>query len=1296
MKTTTTFLVLFIFLIHVQAQNKHFDITWKETTTDISTGNGTTVITLPTFNDEYFVYNDDRTISFVTQWEDNRNANTSSLRIDNVSYGTLNPNALGGIDKTKLPTTIEATIHNTKARAIRKHMLIVSPLINENGIVKKVLSFDISYTTTFQNATNFNTTETIENSILASGNFYKFSVTKSGIYRIDANFLNQLGFNTENINPRKLKIYGNGGRMLPLRNSENQHYGIPENAITVIGENDNVFNAEDYILFYAEGPDRWNDDSQTHVNAFTDKTYYYITTEGVDDGKRIPETVQPSGTANTSITTFDDYQFHEVDNVNLIRLGRRWFGEVFNIEAEQTFNFNVPNIVTSAPVTIGIKPAAISNVDTFMSVLINGETAQNTNGQPIFNFTFSAIAGNSYASQNTAGFGLRTGLLEEEVTVNSEDISIALNYDNSGVAGSIGYLDYITVEAKRNLLGTDKQFFFRYKDAASTTGIGEYTIGNATNISQVWDVSNIWNVTKITNESNAANFSFKAPMGEIREYITLDNSELLVPTLEPNSLLTNQNLKGTIFSTGDVDYIIITPQAFASQAERLADFHRTHSGLNVQVVPLQKIYNEFNTGNPDVAAIRNFIKYVYDNALSDQNKLKYICMFGDASFDYKNRIEGNTNFVPVFHVYESFNLAGGYMTDDFYGMMDDHEGNLDILPRQQFLDIAIGRMLINSPSQAKTLVDKTLSYYAEGAYGRWRNNITIISDDADNESDSTLQNDLDALGNLIANNKSFINVVKIHSDSYIQESSSGGARYPEVNKTITDNLALGSLVVNYFGHGGEDGLAGERIFEKTESQELTNECRLPLFITITCEYTRFDNPLRQTAGEFMFWNEKGGAVALVSTTRLIYKNIGLNLNQELSKFLFSYGSDTYMPVSEAFRLAKNEETNPNKRVAFYIGDPALKIAIPKPRVNLTAINDVPISQATDTLKALSRVKISGNITNNAGNLLSDYNGTVFSTIYDKQIQRQTLANDPDYQITMDFVTLGEIIFRGKASVTNGIFSFEFIVPRDIVIPVGNGRISFYAKRDGVLEDHTGASENLKIGELNEDAPLDNEPPIVNLYMNDESFISGGITNESPFLLAKLSDENGINTASGIGHDIVGILDGDESNPIILNDYYETALDDYTNGIVKFPFRDLSEGTHTLLLKAWDVYNNSSTAEIQFTVFNENNSLTITNVLNYPNPFVSHTEFWFNHNSSSELDITVQVFTISGKVVRTLVGKANTGSSSKDFSSLSRDITWDGRDDFGDKLGKGVYVYKLIVKSAATNQKVEKYEKIVLL
>ncbi|QHI36679.1 hypothetical protein IMCC3317_20420 [Kordia antarctica] len=1291
MKKKLTFLIGILF-ISAQAQNKHFDLVWNDTPAQFS--NESSTITLPTFTKEYFVYNDNATISFIAQWSDDRSVNKNSIRIENVAYGTMSNQNLGAIDKRKLPTTIKFQISNSSARGENAHVLIVSPLINENGIVKKVLSFDVSYNFLARRPNSvFKNSEAVTNSVLASGNFYKFSLEESGIYRLNADFLNQLGLNTGNINPRKIKIYGNGGRMIPHLNSLNEHFDVIENAITVVGEEDGQFNAEDYVLFYAEGPKKWNSDSQTHINAYSNKTYYYITADGSQDGKRIAEAMQPTGTPDVTITQFDDYQFHELDNANIVKLGRRWFGEIFNIDTEQTFDFTLQNLVATEPVSIGIKPAAISNGTTSMSTLINGQPAEDTNGQSIFNFSFSPINASSYATQHISS-GLppeRQGLIEEEVTVSSENLSITLNYQNNGVAGSVGYLDYITVASTRTLTGVDEQFKFRYNDAGSILGIGEFVISNASNIAQVWDVTDIWNVKKVTNDASANTFSFAASMGEIREYIALDTTVFLTPTLEPNSLVVNQDLKGTIFATGDVEYIIISPEAFVTQAERLADFHRNNSGMIVKVVTLKSIYAEFNTGNPDIGAIRNFLKYVYDNASTDENKIKYVCMFGDASYDYKDRIEGNTNIVPVYHAYDSFNLTRGYMTDDFYGMMDEEEGTMFITDR---LDIAFGRMLILDANQAKKMVDKTLSYYAKESYGRWRNTVTIISDDAQNNSDKDLEVDLDALGNTIAQNKPFINITKIHADAYVQESSAAGERYPEVKEAIKDNIALGSLVVNYFGHGGEDGLSGERIFEKGDSQELTNECRLPLFITITCEYTRFDNPLRQTAGEFMFWNENGGAVSLLTTTRQIFQNVGVSINQLLARYLFSYGSNEYLPISEALRQTKTLVTTSNKRTVFYIGDPALKLAIPKPRVNLTAINDVPITQPTDTLKALSKVKMAGNITDEFGNLLNTYNGTVFSAIYDKKIQRQTLAND--FPFVLDFETLGEIIFRGKAAVVDGNFEFEFVVPRDITIPVGNGRISFYAEKNDILEDHTGFNESFKVGELNENAPIDNEGPLVNLFMNDESFVSGGITNESPFLLAKLSDDNGINTASGIGHDIIAILDGDEVNPFVLNDYYETELNDYTKGIVKFPLRDLEEGTHTLLLKAWDVYNNSATTEIQFTVFNENNSLTINNVLNYPNPFVSYTEFWFNHNSSSELDIMVQVFTISGKVVRTLIGKSNAGASSKNSSSLSRDIVWDGKDDFGDKLAKGVYVYKITVKSALTNQKAEKFEKLVIL
>ncbi|MPT35433.1 MAG: T9SS type A sorting domain-containing protein, partial [Flavobacterium sp.] len=315
-------------------------------------------------------------------------------------------------------------------------------------------------------------------------------------------------------------------------------------------------------------------------------------------------------------------------------------------------------------------------------------------------------------------------------------------------------------------------------------------------------------------------------------------------------------------------------------------------------------------------------------------------------------------------------------------------------------------------------------------------------------------------------------------------------------------------------------------------------------------------------------------------------------------------------------------------------------------------------------------------------------------IFDKKIARSTLGNNgasnSNGLIIMNFKTLGETVFRGNASVNNGAFEFGFVMPKDIRVPVGNGRVSFYAKKKQILENQTGYDTLIKIGGVNPNAAVDNTPPKVRLYMNDESFVSGGITNASPYLLAFLEDENGINTASGIGHDIIGILDGDETKPYVMNDYYETFPDDYTKGKLRVPFRNLAKGLHTLTFKAWDVYNNLVTAEIQFVVVGDE-GLELDKVLNYPNPFVSYTEFWFTHNSPYEpLDVQVQIMTITGKVVRTI----NQSIMTEGF--LSRDIKWDGRDDFGDRIGKGVYVYKLTVKSSVSNKRAEKYEKLVIL
>jgi len=1286
-------LLLFISTTFLFGQQKKYVINWEES--QIISG-GSFSIEIPSFNKENFTYDFDDGLQFVDQWEISSDINEASISVSNVSYASISKTDLKDLELNKIPSELKFTLKNSQSRDKLYALFQFSPIIKDsNGNYRKVTSFQINYNTSTSSKASlqkFRGNKVISNSVLRSGEWYKFYVDTTGVFKLSKSFLQRLGVNVNSVDPRSIKLFGNGGRMIPYSNSEFYPIDIQENAIKFVGEEDGVFDNEDHILFYAQGPKEFNAESNTNINCYTNKTYYFINvSSGL--GKRIQPFMQPDGPIDLVIDTFEDYKFYEVDEYNIAFLGRRWFGDRFDIDNNKTYEFDFPDLLTSEPINLKTYFAAASATSTSMEVLVNGTS-----------LATRIMSGASSPSLASEAFFVSL------VNVNSSTISVELNFDNQGNPSALGYLDYISIEATRALNFQGNQFQFKNSAVASASGIGQYNIANASQISEIWDVSDIYNVSNFINSEALSSLSFTSSLGTLKTFVALTSSDYFEPKFDQNTTVANQNIKGTVFTNSqgefqDVDYIIVAPANMMNEANRLAQINRNQYNLNVKVYGLNEIYNEFSTGNQDIGAIRNLVKYVYDNASTPENRIKYVCLFGDGSFDYKDRVPNNTNIVPSWYSYSSFNLTNSFVSDDFYGMMDANEGTMATSNK---LDIAVGRILADTPQRAKELVDKIESYYVKEALGSWRNKYVVVSDDVDDDWEGIIQGTTDNVGNLVTQSKPFINVLKIHTDAFQQESSAGGNSYPQVNNEMVNAIDNGALVVNYFGHGGEDGLAQERIFLKTDVEGLRNFCKLNCFITVTCEFTKFDNPFRETAGEFTYWNKQAGAIALITTTRQVFVSFGTSFNNTLGEYLFSYSdNDTYEDyeypsMAEALRLTKIDPSisvASQRRLAFFIGDPAMKLAFAKPNIRLTTINDVPLAQSTDTLKALSYVKLAGEITDISGNVLNNYSGTLSTTIYDKSIERQTLANDGTRLngelIKLDFTTLGSIIFRGQASVTNGRFEFDFVVPKDIGIPVGFGKVSFYSKNEQLLQDQAGASLNtVRIGGINENAAEDNIGPVINLYMNDENFVSGGITNESPTLLAKMEDENGINTTSGIGHDIVAIIDGDETNPIVLNDYYQTEVDDYKKGVLSFPFRDLEPGLHTLTLKAWDVYNNSSISEIQFIVFDKDQELVINNVLNYPNPFVNYTEFWFNHNSSEPLDVSIQIFTVSGKLIRTLNGQTTGGF--KSTSSLSKDIVWDGRDDFGDKIGKGVYIYKLKVYSNLLNKKVEKIEKLVIL
>ncbi|WP_459641363.1 type IX secretion system sortase PorU, partial [Flavobacterium sp. CGRL2] len=650
---------IFIFLIPILSfsqLNGDVTINWQNKK-EINYGENKIII--PTFTGSSFRFDiTKKSITFLQNLNQSNVSNGSSIQINNIIYESVSRAELGDLTTANIPEKPNESLLITNSRDLKQSFLSLYPIIKDGSGFKRIRSFsyNINNSTARTNNTSFfQKTAAISNSVLASGDWYRFYVQKSGVYKISKSFLQSLGFDPSRVDPRRIKIYGNGGKMLPLANNIYYPDDLTENAIQIIGEDDGTFNNEDYILFYAEGVENWNSESQTNLNLYDTKSYYYVTASGTE-GKRIPNLNQPTANSTLELNTFDDYQFHEIDQTNIVHLGRQWLGESFDINQEQEFSFSFPNLDTSTPIKIEVNAASTAFTPTSFIV--------SANGQNVGTINFSSLITNSDTKYYT-------GKLPTNTTFTGTDnIKIKLTYNNNGVPGSKGYLDYINLTAKRKLLGTGKQFLFQYNNAGSISGVVNYTIGNAAGISQIWDITDLYNVSKIEN-ANQSTFSFKANLGEVRKYVTVDAADYYTPLKDNQSKIANQNLKGTIFRNSqntfqDIDYVIVSPKSLISQAERLASFHRINSNLNVKVISLDNIYQEFSSGKQDIAAIRNCVKYIYENASSSEKRIKYLNLFGDASYDYKDRISNNTNIVPIYQSLIS-NTVGeaGFASDDF-------------------------------------------------------------------------------------------------------------------------------------------------------------------------------------------------------------------------------------------------------------------------------------------------------------------------------------------------------------------------------------------------------------------------------------------------------------------------------------------------------------------------------------------------------------------------------------------------------------------------------------------------------
>ncbi|MBP6091068.1 MAG: type IX secretion system sortase PorU [Crocinitomicaceae bacterium] len=1148
------------------------------------------------------------------------------------------------------------------------------PYVLKNNTIHRIKEFEIQQTATESSVSSLPTKSFKSSSVLkeGSGTWYKINVPKDGIYKIDKAFLESCGIPTAGLNPNNINVYGNGEGKLPESNAVYRSDDLVKNAIFVSGDTDGSFDANDFILFYGWGPDRMVVNNQQFINQkniYSDQSFYFININPNELPLRIATENSSNLPVTHAVTSFSHFDSYEKDVVNLVGGGQRWYGELFDVDLSQTFNFLIPNIVTAEPIKYRVSYAtnARSGSLNTISTSVNGTIISSSN-VPItsYDYIFSEVSA-QYTAQNST-------------------LPLTINFTRSNPS-SLLYLDRIFINARRQLKLTGNQMNFRDLQSVGMGNVAEFSLTNTTATSFVWDITNRQKPKSLNGSFSATSIVFKVETDTLREFVVSNGLGFYVP--EKIGPVAYQDLH----SLPQADYLIVTHKDFSSQAERLASLHRA-SGLTVHVATTEQIFNEFSSGMLDPTAIRYFAKMFYDRGASAiSTRPKYLLLFGDGTYDPKNRVDNNNNFVPTYQFLNAEQHLDALVSDDYYGMLDDNDaiGNADLL------DIGVGRLLISDITMAKQQVDKIEHYLKNGStlfdadyattFGDWRNKYTLIADDE--QGGYFVENDCEEQYAQTALNHPEMNCTKLYSDAFKQQITGGGERYPEVNEQLSSQVENGNILVNYVGHGGEVGFAEEQILINSEITNWKNTNKLNLFVSATCEFTKYDDPKRVSAGELVSMNPVGGAIAMMTTTRSIYVSVNSIIGEKFFNTVFERDAlNKPQRFGDIIKIVKNTSgSSQNKRCFTLIGDPALRLALPEMKVKIDSINGFSPAIYTDTINALSKMTIKGHVEGYTGGVLTSFNGELTPTIFDKEKMKKTLGQNSESPV-IEFKTQDAIIYKGKVSIVNGYFNFSFVVPKDIDYDFGAGKLSMYATNFSI--DAAGQDKRFIIGGIDPIGINDDKGPDIQLFMNDYTFVNGGLTDEKPLLIAKLFDENGINTVgNGIGHDITVILDENTAQQKVLNQYYASDLDSYQSGEVRYNFSGLAVGKHTLKFKAWDVNNNSSSAQLDFTV-NATESMALDHVLNYPNPFTTNTSFYFEHNQAAdELDVMIQVFTISGKLVKTI----QTGVKTDGFRSQG--IAWDGLDDFGDQLARGVYIYVLKVKNSA-GEVAEKTEKLVLL
>ncbi len=1092
-----------------------------------------------------------------------------------------------------------------------------------------------------------------QKSVLSEGQWFKLAVTESGIYRVDADLLSKMGIDIASVRPAGIHIYGNGGAMLPQSNNSRYLNALSENAIWVSGEEDGKFDKSDAVYFYAEGPhivqyDAAKTQLRHQLNYYSDSSFYFITFTA-SDGLRVKSDAGLSVAASKTISQFDDYWFHETELSNTLKSGREWWGEYLGGPSGFNINVTMPGVVPSSDFKLRTSTIGAAQVPTrFIWQVNGGEVGQEAIGT-VSPGTYDVKAlqtGNTYLLKNAPASG---------------NFNIGVTYNKNGQNAAEAYLDYIGLQVERELRNYEGQqiYYFLPQPADTIT----YQFQGSSEGFNLWNITNPVTPHSISRKDVSGAFRWTAKGGKIlQKYISFKTADALQPVNWQR--IENQN----IAAAATPDLLIVTPVSWATEANRLAGFRNSRDGLDVLVVTTDQIYNEYASGRPDITAIRDFARQLYQKV---PGKLKYLLLFGDATYDYRNRLQNQSRaqraaWVPVYESRESLNPVYTYSSDDYFGFMDANEGDWnETTAGDHTVDIGIGRLPVKSVEEARIVVDKLIRY--ESSFGLWKNSVRFVADDGDG---NIHQRHADLLANLIQGR---LLSARTFIDELPQTTTDAGQKAPGINKAIRNAIDNGTLILNYTGHGGTSGWAEEQVLTLADMLSSRGMENLPLLITATCDFGRYDDPGVVSGAELMVLSPKGAAVGAISTTRPVYSSTNFILNKAFYEaFLNAKPGER---LGDFFKYTKNNALAGSLNRNFtLLADPSMVLTPGKKGVRWTS--------PPDTLRALQSVTLHAEIFDpQTGKMDAGFNGTARLVVYDKPIEFRTLGNEGSAEAYTEFRSK---LFDGNVSVKNGRMQCSLQMPKDIDYRIGLGRASLYA----VSADSTvDASAQLALvigGSVVQQK--DTIPPKLAGYLNTPAFRDGDTVEPSSVLVLRTSDESGISISrAGIGHDITMTLN--DTLTVVLNDYYVADLDNYRSGTINYPLNNLPAGKYIVRVKVWDAYTNFSEIAFGFLVGAakgiELNTFTI-----YPNPFQKDIAFELGHNRvNDDVELIFNILLVNGQRLGTY--KKRYYNSEPVIRERLEVTQWLRTAPVGQSL-----VYQLLIRSLKDNSYDQKAGKLI--